>query len=52
MEVEKAQYFDRVLAGYRRLSEQEPDRFRVIDAAGSIDTVYSAVEAAVLDFLH
>lgn len=40
-----------VATGYRKMAEADPQRWRVIDASGSVDSVHDAVRAAVADFL-
>ena len=47
-ELESLQFHQRVRKGYLQLAEQEPDRFIVIDGAGSIETTEAAVAAAIL----
>lgn len=51
MEEADRAFFERVEAGYRRIAEEEPSRFRVIDAAQSIDAVEKAVWRAVAPML-
>ncbi|MCS7315068.1 MAG: dTMP kinase [Bryobacterales bacterium] len=41
----------RVREAYRQLADREPERFRVIDAAGEIAQVAAEVQTAVLAFL-
>jgi len=51
MEGEADEFRRRVAAGYLELARAEPDRFRVIDARGTIDEVAARVREAVSDFL-
>ena len=46
-ESEQHAFFERVRATYLDRSKREPDRFRVIDAAGSVDEVSDAIRAAL-----
>jgi len=46
-EVEQQAFFDRVRATYLDRAGQEPSRFRVIDAAGSVDEVTRGILAAL-----
>ena len=41
-----------VAAAFRTFAAQEPDRFRVIDASGAVDTVAGAVLAGIADMLR
>ena len=49
---ESLAFYRRVHEAYDRRIAAEPDRFRVIDAAASIDDVARAVEAALGDLLR
>ncbi|MGY2736408.1 dTMP kinase [Sphingomonas sp. UYP23] len=49
--VRGADFHTAVAAAFRRFASAEPDRFRLIDAAGGIDEVAAAVNAAVADLL-
>jgi dTMP kinase len=50
-EVERIDFFERVRRAYLERARREPQRIRVIDAAGTIDSVESAVRAAILPLL-
>jgi len=52
MESEPAAFHVAVLDGFRAQAEAEPDRWVVIDGAGSIDEVASAVRRAVAERLQ
>lgn len=47
-ELESLQFHQRVREGYLSLAEREPDRFIVIDGAGSIEKTGSAIAEALL----
>ena len=51
-EREEIDFHNRVRKGYLRLYNEEPNRFRLIDAAGDLQTVEQAVRAHLLDFLN
>lgn len=44
-------FFDRVAQGYEAVAKAEPNRVKVIDAAGPIETVRDAIWAAVVPLL-
>ena len=46
-EAEQGEFFERVRAAYLALAQREPGRIRVIDASGSVETVETAVRAAL-----
>ena len=46
-ESERRDFFERVRSAYLERARREPDRFRVIDASGDVDTVAAAVRAAL-----
>jgi dTMP kinase len=46
-ESERRDFFERVRAAYLARARREPDRFRIIDASGDVDTVAAAVRAAL-----
>ena len=50
-EREEAAFFERVRAGYRRRAEQEPGRFRLIDAGAPLEAVQAAVRRALTEYL-
>ena len=43
MDEETAEFYTRVRASYLGISKREPERFRVIEASGSIEEIYSMV---------
>jgi dTMP kinase len=49
MEAEDASFFARVEEGYAALAAADPQRWRVVDGAGSIDEVAERVAAALAD---
>ena len=51
IEMENAEFFERVRAAYRARAAAEPVRFRVIDASRSLETVLADVRRAVGGFL-
>ncbi|MFQ3670662.1 MAG: dTMP kinase, partial [Verrucomicrobiia bacterium] len=52
MEAEPETFYTRVRQGYLELASQEPDRFRVIDSAGTPEEVFNRVREAVAPLLH
>ncbi len=42
-EAEEAAFHDRVRSGYLRMAEAEPDRFRIVDGAGSPDEIHREI---------
>jgi len=46
-EAEQRDFFERVHVHYRALADASPDRFRVIDASGSLETVGTTIDALV-----
>ena len=55
IEMENAEFFERVRASYRARAQTQPTRFRVIDASRSLDAVLADVRRVVgafLDELH
>jgi len=48
-EREDRQFFERVRQAYLGLAHSDPERIRVIDAVGSVDSVKKAVEEAISD---
>ena len=46
-DTEEVAFFEQVRAAYLRLAADEPDRFRVIDGAGSVDAADAAIREAV-----
>jgi dTMP kinase len=51
IEMENADFFERVRMAYRRRAEAEPARFRIIDASRPLADVLARVREAVTDFL-
>ena len=49
LELERDEFFERIAAAYRELADQDPDRFRVIDAARPPDEVVNQAAAAIED---
>lgn len=47
MDLETSDFYDRVRKSYLGIAEREPERFKVIDATGSIDETYQKVLATV-----
>lgn len=51
MDTETAEFYSNVRAAYLKIADQEPERFRVIDANGSIGEIQSKVVEVVSNFL-
>ncbi|HEY7872651.1 MAG TPA: dTMP kinase [Rudaea sp.] len=51
IEMENADFFERVRAAYRARAAAEPARFRVIDSSRPLAAVLAAVRGAVSDFM-
>lgn len=49
LEGEDLAFHERVRAGFLRVAAENPERFRVIDASGDVETVAARVTAAVSD---
>jgi len=49
-EQEKTDFFDKVRAGYLDRARQEPNRFAVVDASQSIDSVQRSIASVLTDF--
>lgn len=47
-ELEALAFHQRVRAGYRSLAESEPERFAMIDGAGTVADIAAAIQSAVL----
>lgn len=47
MDLEAAEFYERVRRSYLGIAEREPDRFRVIDANGPVDEVHKTVAEIV-----
>ena len=52
LDVEDAAFYARVRDAYLRLAAAEPDRVRVIDAAGSVEETHAAVLRLVMPFIE
>lgn len=51
-ETEQREFFERVRATYLERSRREPGRFRVIDAAGTLDEVALAIQSGIEPLLE
>lgn len=51
-ESERADFFERVRAGYLRRAEAEPQRFRRVDAGEPLDAVQAALRQVLVEFLR
>lgn len=51
IELESAEFFERVRAAYRQRAQQQPQRFRLIDASRPLDDVLSQVADTLKVFL-
>lgn len=51
MDLETAEFYERVRRSYLGIAEREPERFRVIDANGAMDEIHKTVGRIVSDFL-
>ena len=51
IEMEGADFFERVRAAYRARAQAEPERFRVIDASQPLESVLAAVRRDVDAFV-
>ncbi len=51
LDLEQVDFYQRVRAGYLALARAEPERFRVIDAAGEVAATARLIRAALLDLL-
>ena len=51
MDLETAEFYERVRRSYLGIAEREPDRFRVVDANGAMDEIHKTVGGIVSDFL-
>ncbi len=52
LDSEGLEFHQRVRAGFLRLAEQNPDRFRVIDGEQPVENVRCSIEKCVMDFLR
>jgi dTMP kinase len=51
MDEETSEFYGRVRNAYLRFAEKEPDRFRVIDATGTVDEIQARVLETVLPMI-
>jgi dTMP kinase len=51
LDIEAAEFHTRVRDAYLEIAKNEPDRFRVIDARGSVEQTHKAVMEIVIPFL-
>jgi dTMP kinase len=51
MDRETAEFYERVRGAYLNIGENEPERFRIVDAEGSTDEVKTRVLKIVTEFL-
>jgi dTMP kinase len=51
MDLETAEFYERVRRSYLGIAEREPERFTVIDANGPMDEIHKAVGEIVAEFL-
>jgi dTMP kinase len=52
MDLETADFYDRVRRSYLGIAEREPERFKLIDANGSIEETHHIVVEIVTEFLE
>jgi dTMP kinase len=52
MDRETTEFYERVRKSYLKIAENEPGRFRVIEASGSIEEVHAKVSAVMTEFLE
>jgi dTMP kinase len=45
LDVERAEFYTRVRASYLQLAESEPERFVIVDAAGTLEEVGASIDA-------
>lgn len=51
MDLETAEFYTRVREAYHGIAKREPDRFKMLDANGSVDDTHSEVVAIITKFL-
>jgi len=51
MDVETAEFYSNVRTAYLRIADAEPQRFRILDANGSIEDTHAKVLEMITDFL-
>ena len=52
MDVETAEFYERVRAAYLKIAKAEPKRFRVIDANGPVEDIHAEVTRIMTQFLE
>lgn len=52
LDIEDLAFYERVRARYLELAAQEPERFRVIDSADSVEATARQVQAALVEFVE
>lgn len=52
MDLETAHFYSNVRAAYLQIAANEPGRFKIIDANGSIDEIHKKVAASISEFLE
>jgi dTMP kinase len=51
LDVERAEFYTRVRASYLQLAESEPERFVIVDAAGTLEEVGASIDALAATIL-
>jgi dTMP kinase len=51
MDIETAEFYDRVRTAYLKLIRMEPERFRTVDANGSVEEIHAKVLEIITAFL-
>jgi thymidylate kinase len=51
MDVETAEFYSNVRNAYLGIAKAEPERFKVLDANGSIEDTHAKVTTIITDFL-
>ena len=51
MDVETAEFYSKVRTAYLRIAGAQPERFKILDANGSIEETHATVLETILDFL-
>ena len=51
MDLETAEFYERVRDAYLNIADKEPDRFKLIDANGPVDEIHRTVGEIIRDFL-
>jgi dTMP kinase len=52
MDEETAEFYDRVRTAYLAIKEREPERFKIVDATGTVDDIHARVVEAVSPILE